>query len=468
MLNKKRVVVVLVVGVIVLLSGGRVLSTQIDYTGDDWISDQEWMHSMTLPPPDDADSFYVRFPYPDYCMYGRWATYCTGSIEIDISCDEPGPFYCEFTHYNKGYSNQGVWIKVSYPPGPIKFDYRVVQSVSMELPGLGYDMDHYTNNGWMAGTEVVDCYNYPVAEVLSEAKSMSGDWLVRGYWREPEQIVNWMNQNMTWKDDNRYQPWSASYILEQGVREGNCDEWAHATCALLLKAGIPARVVLVGTTTSYNDTNKWFEPPSKHLCVSYWDGFGWIMIDPKESSGFAFISRVVLGADQDSKGVRIRTHPLELIYEMTDASCSCDEGNQSGHLTEECYRCSSYPWEILAHYELTDSQTTTGTEPKNCIVPNDVVSVREEVPASGSMFFANYPNPFNPVTTFRFNIRREGRVSIRVYSVEGRYVETVVDRYMSRGEKEVEWKAAGLASGLYFARMRSPGCVCTRKVVILR
>ena len=450
--------------ILILIFTVEATATQVDYTGYDEIMGQEWILEFTIS---EYNDYCVRFPYPDYTMMGRWADYATSKVEIILDCDVIGPWYYEETHYNEGYSNQGVWIKVFYPVGPITFTYKVNQSGQLGLPGYEYGMAHHTNNSWMCGTDIVDVDAQIVEDVLWEAQAMAGDWHQSGYWSEPEKIVNWLNQNMEWVDDDRYEPWSASYILDPAVRCGNCDEWAHAACALLLKAGIPAKVVMVGTTTGYNATNYFFPEVELHLCAAYWDGFGWIMIDPQVSSGFTFVSRVVLGADRDSRSIMISTFPEDLIYDIDDSSVSCSDGYQSGFLQEENARCSLYPWEILEHYSYDDVGILEGTEPLNCIL-SGVSSVENNPVAKGEMFFVNYPNPFNPVTTFRFNVRKEGRVRIDIFSVDGRRLCTVLDSRMSPGEKEISWFSDGLSSGIYFARFECPSGSSARKVIVLK
>jgi hypothetical protein len=256
--------------------------------------------------------------------------------------------------------------------------------------------------------------------------------------------------------------------LKQSIRSGNCDDWAHAACALLLKAGIPARVILVGALTSYNATDFYFQEENQHLCLSYWDGYGWITFDPSCSSGFTFISRVVLGADQDSKGVRVETYPEYLIHHIYGGGCSCEDGWQTGYLSWMGDRCHAYSSEILEHYEKPDSQSSTGGEPRNNIIPRTITAVSEHMPECRQQLFMSYPNPFNPVTSFRFFVERTGRVRIDVYSVDGRIVKTIVDRYMDNGEKTITWRTEGVSSGVYFARLRSETMDATRKIVILK
>jgi len=70
----------------------------------------------------------------------------------------------------------------------------------------------------------------------------------------------------------------------------------------------------------------------------------------------------------------------------------------------------------------------------------------------------NYPNPFNPATTIRYAIPSAGRVTLRIYSLLGEEVRTLVDGVQERGEHVVSWNSAtnsGLpaASGIYFYRL---------------
>jgi hypothetical protein len=64
-----------------------------------------------------------------------------------------------------------------------------------------------------------------------------------------------------------------------------------------------------------------------------------------------------------------------------------------------------------------------------------------------------YPNPFNPVTTLEFGIPVDGHVSISIYNLQGRVIETLTDHYMDAGYYSVSWNADNHASGMYFIEM---------------
>jgi hypothetical protein len=80
----------------------------------------------------------------------------------------------------------------------------------------------------------------------------------------------------------------------------------------------------------------------------------------------------------------------------------------------------------------------------------------------------NYPNPFNPATTIKFSLPKPARVVLKIYDVGGREIMTVVDRRMDAGIHKVPVNARGLASGVYFYRLRAADFVKTKKLVVLR
>lgn len=64
---------------------------------------------------------------------------------------------------------------------------------------------------------------------------------------------------------------------------------------------------------------------------------------------------------------------------------------------------------------------------------------------------SSYPNPFNPRTTIRFDLPDAKSVSLRIYDIHGRRVETLLDNERrAAGGHEVIWNASNLSSGTYF------------------
>jgi hypothetical protein len=66
----------------------------------------------------------------------------------------------------------------------------------------------------------------------------------------------------------------------------------------------------------------------------------------------------------------------------------------------------------------------------------------------------NYPNPFNPETVLEYDVPSARQVSLVVYDVLGREVGVLVNELKTPGRYRVSFKPEGLASGVYFCRMR--------------
>ena len=91
------------------------------------------------------------------------------------------------------------------------------------------------------------------------------------------------------------------------------------------------------------------------------------------------------------------------------------------------------------------------------------------------MLQQNYPNPFNLSTTIRYTIAGsreygvEGReTKIVVYDILGREVATLVNEKKAPGDYEVRFDATGLASGVYFYRLKAGSFTQTRRLLLLR
>lgn len=82
--------------------------------------------------------------------------------------------------------------------------------------------------------------------------------------------------------------------------------------------------------------------------------------------------------------------------------------------------------------------------------------------------YQNYPNPFNPTTTINYQIPRNGLVTLKVFDVLGREVETLVSESETAGAHSVRLNATNLPSGVYFYRLEAGTYHDTKKFLMLR
>ena len=80
----------------------------------------------------------------------------------------------------------------------------------------------------------------------------------------------------------------------------------------------------------------------------------------------------------------------------------------------------------------------------------------------------NFPNPFNPSTTIKFELPRASQVNLSVYDILGREVSLLVNGKREAGVHEVKFDGSNLASGVYFYRLQAGDFVQTRPVLLLK
>jgi hypothetical protein len=113
------------------------------------------------------------------------------------------------------------------------------------------------------------------------------------------------------------------------------------------------------------------------------------------------------------------------------------------------------------------SQSLSSNSWESGCLPNSV----PESPANPSKFtlFPNYPNPFNPETTIRFETTESQFVVIKIFDILGREVQTLSAEFTLPGEHRLVFRAdAGLSSGVYYCRLTAGSFSQARTMVLLR
>lgn len=81
----------------------------------------------------------------------------------------------------------------------------------------------------------------------------------------------------------------------------------------------------------------------------------------------------------------------------------------------------------------------------------------------------NFPNPFNPTTTIRFDLKEDAVVTLTVYNALGQEVAKLIDhKYMQAGFKGITFNGYNLPSGTYFYRLEAGDFVDVKKMVLLK
>ena len=172
--------------------------------------------------------------------------------------------------------------------------------------------------------------------------------------------------------------------------------------------------------------------------------------------------------------------PDPLVYRIDAAKWNFDKigvynnrvdgttpGNASGYTSTydvkwdgngNLYTQSYYGWTVdkWAFDGTLPTITITGVEETGGALPG------------GYTLSQNYPNPFNPTTTIEFGMPNAGEVSLKVYSVLGEEVATLVQGVQAPGVYRVTFDARGLASGTYFSILRAEGTTIVKPMMLVR
>ncbi|MBU0742257.1 T9SS type A sorting domain-containing protein [bacterium] len=126
---------------------------------------------------------------------------------------------------------------------------------------------------------------------------------------------------------------------------------------------------------------------------------------------------------------------------------------------------SQLPVALVAQYFDLDSRLVLWPAPAPMVAVNDLPALDHRVRA--------VPNPFNPATEIRFELERGGPVRLRIFDVQGKLVQTLIDGDLPRGAHSTTWRGTDdrgrrVPSGVYFGTLEADGAVRTTKIAVVK
>jgi len=87
--------------------------------------------------------------------------------------------------------------------------------------------------------------------------------------------------------------------------------------------------------------------------------------------------------------------------------------------------------------------------------------------------YENYPNPFNPTTTIRFDLPIASDANLVIYNMLGQKVRTFQMNNISPGAHTIKWNAtndlgAQVSAGIYLYQLQTEGFIKTKKMILLK
>ena len=150
--------------------------------------------------------------------------------------------------------------------------------------------------------------------------------------------------------------------------------------------------------------------------------------------------------------------PIDLSYTNSDLLTASLNGFPVGDL--DWFPSQYASWKAQESAELANI---------NNVLTAGVTAV-EKAPGVPQQFQLqqNYPNPFNPTTKIEYQLPVAGHVTLKVYDVLGREVQTLVNEGQNAGNHSITFNAINLPSGIYLYRLQSGNYNAAKKLLFLK
>ena len=156
-------------------------------------------------------------------------------------------------------------------------------------------------------------------------------------------------------------------------------------------------------------------------------------------------------------------------YESTDSLVSISGYEWAALMTN----LNLSRWTLEYIVQATDGEYTVESEVGEFVFENTSLSTDNELTPLSFRLHQNHPNPFNPVTTLRYDLPEDAVVNITIYDMMGRVVRNLVNSQQNAGYKSIQWNATNrigqpVSAGLYLYTIQAGEFRQVRKMVLLK
>ncbi|MBD3341615.1 MAG: T9SS type A sorting domain-containing protein, partial [Candidatus Lokiarchaeota archaeon] len=130
------------------------------------------------------------------------------------------------------------------------------------------------------------------------------------------------------------------------------------------------------------------------------------------------------------------------------------------------------PSETASIYILSNDPDTDITLVKITAHPNSFTAIKPDQPEylkpENIILNKNYPNPFNPTTTFSYELPKAAFVTLSIFNTSGQLIETLINRAVEAGHHHVKWDAGDLSSGIYLYQLKAGDQLRSGKCLLVK
>ena len=158
---------------------------------------------------------------------------------------------------------------------------------------------------------------------------------------------------------------------------------------------------------------------------------------------------------------------------------------------------TTFQYDVLAAGETTESYNLIVATNFNCIA-GTLIEIDANIASGGTVYWVDnivltmdaldvddgnaptkyklseaYPNPFNPITKFNYEVPNTEHVNIDIYSLTGRHIRSLINSIQDPGYKTVQWNATNnngqpVSAGVYIYTIQAGDFRDKKKVILLK
>ncbi len=238
-----------------------------------------------------------------------------------------------------------------------------------------------------------------------------------------------------------------------------------------LKAGLvngETRIMDQSTEDTIPEFTRIGDRQYHHFSIDIPEGEQQLLIELEAETGFDFNLYANPGSfafENEAQFVSTSEGEMHTLDITTQTSGTWYIGVECATTVDDFYYMYSGLTEVLngVAYHITATWDTV-----------EVVGVAELAGSPpGFEMYPNYPNPFNPSTTIRYELSEQTSVALEVYDVSGGLVASLVNEDQAAGKYQVQWSGTDnyggrVNAGLYFCRIRAGEYSKSMKMILLQ
>ncbi len=303
--------------------------------------------------------------------------------------------------------------------------------------------------------------NYIVAAPEFNSTDWSSDDYILGNMFSGSSGLGTMNPKDKWSF-NIVQQIHRELYLSCGISDSTYELWGHSAGGQFVhRLAFFLPDILVSRYIAGN--SGWYTCPD--LSVSFPWGAKHNLLNYTSSNLISFTNRnlvIMRGTGDTTRDGSLNTDPQSDLQGLNRYS-------RAGYFYNKGVIVNSnLRWKLVDVPNVAHDDQKMAIAGGNYIVanPTSVIDEHREVP--GSFTISNFPNPFNPSTSFVFTLKNASWINISIYNFLGEKIGCLTDEYLHTGNYTYKFNASHLASGVYFCRVIGENINSALKIQLLK